>query len=40
MYVIVRIKRLTIPEGMSVVDCTDLSDKELHRRTGRHGYMG
>ena len=34
MYVIVSIKRLTIPGGMSVVICTDLWGKELHRQIG------
>ena len=34
MYLIVSIKRLTIPGGMSVVDSTDLSGKELRRQVG------
>ena len=34
MYIIVSIKRLTIPGGTSVVVCSDLSDKELHKEVG------
>ena len=34
LYIIVSIKRLTSPGGMSVVDCTDLSGKEPHRYVG------
>ena len=34
MYLIVSIKRLTIPGGTSVVVCTDLSGKEPHRQIG------
>ena len=34
MYVIVSVKRLTIPEGTSVVVCTDVSGKKPHKQVG------
>ena len=34
MYVIESIKRLTILGGTSVVGCTDLFSKELHKKVG------